>query len=664
MDDETYAKHLEEYNTRLIELRNVAKGKLGDKSAFIAIAYETGVVDQDFVKKATGSILKCEGNSDFVMICLIRLLFLDENKFSDAKIQQQIRESKEHICHALSAFPFWPVTDEKPTQNVDKIVFWSENHIFMTLSCAYLYNQYCQSRPSTTTASEGLPVLDSNAAIVNSIFLKYLDIHLDNRFNGVYEVNSHVYLPYTMSALLNIFDFASDLNVREKAARLINRIVYHVMLCTDPLHGVANLSASARAFDRTRLRNFGHNINQLVNLTVGKSQDEVDTSQLADFLAYSSWRPSKEAYEALYFVGFVRGLKLSHTLEELSTIYGCNAFSTEKKDENVPLYWSAGLITHPAMIRKTREYQRRKHLGNNTHLWPLALSCLSDNCIQGTSETYHMFSLGQQYLGIKLNVFKNPRQGLLLSSFDLYNAHLSGFQQLPWMANISGVPVWTQAGTGKEGIMKFGLHNTHSPAVQQRDGLLVATYITPKTLGNSLITGALFPFSVRLFWPRPYFEGEELNEQLVEHINFGNEQGRLVVNGTYPSSSLFRFLRRADFLNGMLWMVGRVRGCYIGVLCTAETEMDASSSHDATIQPLSQDAKRTIPRRICKAIQHSWVVVVATSEEYPDISSFIRDRLSNIVISEEVGNIYKIIVKDGVNHIDYTLNTKPLPKKK
>jgi hypothetical protein len=75
--------------------------------------------------------------------------------------------------------------------------------------------------------------------------LQYLDVHLHALFGkGVYEVLSHVYLPLTLSALLNLYDFAENETLKKKAEELVDRIVYLVMLCSDPLSGIATFTGT------------------------------------------------------------------------------------------------------------------------------------------------------------------------------------------------------------------------------------------------------------------------------------------------------------------------------------------------------------------------------------------------------------------------------------
>lgn len=443
----TSPSYLAEYESRLAALRAACLLRRNDKNTFNVIAYETGEVFEGFVERGLEKISKLEGDSDFTMIVFIRLLYLNEQKFPE-HIQCNIRSAKERICQALAKFPFWPASDEPQSRDINQLVFWSENHLFMTLGSAYLFYQYYY------TSLQSYP--PNYSVFVEDTFHRYLAVHQHKLFNGVYEVNSHVYLPYTMSALLNLVDFASEREIQGMAEHTVDGIVQHLMLCADPLQGVANLSASARAFSRTRQRNFGHNINQLMNLMAGLSADPLDASQLTDYLLTTSWRPKEDAFQALHYNGFVGMMPISHDLEDMNEIFGYDVFACEgsgksKKgkgqvDELVPLMWSAGLIVHPAFVSKTRSYQRRKHLTKNTHLWPLASSWLSDDFFDSTMLKYTHFSCGQLYTNMHLNVYKEPAEGLVLTSFEMYNVHNAGFQQLPWIANVCGIPVWTQSG--------------------------------------------------------------------------------------------------------------------------------------------------------------------------------------------------------------------------
>jgi hypothetical protein len=105
----------------------------------------------------------------------------------------------------------------------------------------------------------------------------------------------------------------------------------------------------------------------------------------------------------------------------------------------------------------------------------------------------------------------------------------------------------------------------------------------------------------------------------------------------------------------MHWSVGRVRNGFIGILCTAPTRWDVRDCKDAILQPRRVDPKVHIPRRICDAKQHSWIVIVGTIGQYSSLTAFI-ERLQKVVISEEIGSMYEVIVQDGDTRIEYSMD--------
>lgn len=64
----------------------------------------------------------------------------------------------------------------------------------------------------------------------------------------------------------------------------------------------------------------------------------------------------------------------------------------------------------------------------------------------------------------------------MLSSFEAYNVGLCGYQQNPWMANVSGVGVWSGSGKMKK-LNIFEIANLYGPHVSQKGRLLVAAYV-------------------------------------------------------------------------------------------------------------------------------------------------------------------------------------------
>lgn len=135
---------------------------------------------------------------------------------------------------------------------------------------------------------------------------------------------------------------------------------------------------------------------------------------------------------------------------------------------------SAGLVAHPSFIDRTKWFQHAFSLDKQIHL--RALSYLPSTVSQLFMSSMSHWSKGQNYTGIDLNLYKAPG-GLMLSSFEAYNAGLCGYQQMPWVANIAGVGLWSGSGNMSK-LSMFDIANLFGPHVSQKRKILVAAYVS------------------------------------------------------------------------------------------------------------------------------------------------------------------------------------------
>ena len=221
-----------------------------------------GTVDMASLKGDMDEVTRRGGKSDFSLIKLIRLLFtepptslsptaipspaqegrpetvldalLRESEAADADYRTRgttLQDAKVEIDFILSTFAFWVDADDTKEEFHD-IVFWSENHTFMYLSSAHLFRARAEAN--------GLAHRDPSGRW-DRLLKHYLKAHL--QFQGVYEVLSHVYLPYTMCALMNLYDFSSDEAIRDDAKKLLDVILRQILVCSSD-SGVANLTGN------------------------------------------------------------------------------------------------------------------------------------------------------------------------------------------------------------------------------------------------------------------------------------------------------------------------------------------------------------------------------------------------------------------------------------
>mmetsp|Transcript_846 Transcript_846/g.952 ORF Transcript_846/g.952 Transcript_846/m.952 type:complete len:330 (+) Transcript_846:57-1046(+) len=299
--------------------------------------------------------------------------------------------------------------------------------------------------------------------------------------------------------------------------------------------------------------------------------------------------------------------------------------------EVTPLQWSAGLIFHPQCVKDTLEYFYGKDLKKSRSLWPLIF--IPKFLAKILSKYYFHFSAGQSYADVVLNVFKRSG-GLCLTSFERFSHGTAGYQQLPWMANIGGVGVWSQSGSDR-------FTNTHSPYVSQRGGLLTAAYVSPPILspaccyGGKSCIGAILGTDSRVFWP----EGAGLFDEIIyddiikiHDESFGCKGGdsRIIPSGQ--------------------WWMGRRGEAMIGLMCTQRSYRDDSKSSDALIQASPEVARIHIPRRVCKELQCSWIIYVDTTRTFKSLRTML-EYCRTIKYNERLGNkseVYQIKVRgDG-----------------
>lgn len=131
-------------------------------------------------------------------------------------------------------------------------------------------------------------------------------------------------------------------------------------------------------------------------------------------------------------------------------------------------------MTHPDFIDRTKRFQKKHDLVHHPHLKPLAF--LPSFAAESFMTSMSHWARGQNYTGINLSLYKAPG-GLMLSCFEGYNVGFCGYQQLPWIANIDGLGVWSQSGKSSKKLGYFDVTNIYSPSVSQSKRLLVASYV-------------------------------------------------------------------------------------------------------------------------------------------------------------------------------------------
>lgn len=488
----------------------------------------------------------------------------------------------------------------------------------------------------------------SGAALEEALLHSYINSHV--QFGGMFELNSHVYIPYTMTALLNLIDFSEDVELVRLATLLMEATLKPMLLCTSDKN-VCSLAAGARAFPRTRCRVHGHNVNQVLNFLVGSSPDNLWVSPITDFLATTSWRPSADLLSYHSFSGRVQ-YRASPTLDDLKSI-----FPGIPELEKVPFYWSAGLLVHPDFVSLTKQYISLKRMQNNETLWPLKL--ISSGMASPLASWLDRLSKGQIYSDVMFNAYKRI-EGLCMSSFEGFNVGKAGFQQLPWIVNLDGIGVWSESGSIGDILAGFMMTNTYSPNVVQKGGVLVCSYAAPFSFQS--IFGLSSKAWAHIVWPSQLFDKQRTYEEVSSSAETAKKEWLSCSGTTKPA-------KRCS------WRVASRNQCYIGVGCFQESYILPTSDGDDDVSPPTVNNKKpknkvgvqifyegdnfTIASRIVsKDKYNTFVVVVANHEEFNSDFDAFASRCLSITCCKVLDSHKKNLTVQIVDPHEGTINVE------
>jgi hypothetical protein len=439
-----------------------------DKQALPILAVE-GIEDQSLADEQITSY-ESSDNADFSLITLIRLLYLTDDY--DTKIEASI---------AGSGVPMWVENGE------EVYIYWSENHMIQWMSSHWLWNQYM-----------GL----AQDADFEARLLHFLDVKIDY---GYYEFLSPTYFPYTMSALLNLVDFATDQVIQSKAKSAVDRLLTEALLVTN------DMGTFYPAAGRTKTGKYigrGGDHHQIVSILTGLGDTPTTASKGAAYLATSS----------IDMAAVIESRNASEDLEWTNghNLTGDGVHSGMSRKERTLFQWSAGGYFHPDGWSDTfytiDEYELENHD---------AFSGASALQVAGKDIT-KSFTSGSNISKLKINIFKDD--SVVLTSLEKHYGGKVGYQAWPWVATIEDIAVWTQSGKNKTDWTNRDsqIANAHLPKVIQDGNLVTVTYWPDSIIGSG-IADTFFDAldtEVALYWPSEEFDEEaEVGRWIVGRKN-------------------------------------------------------------------------------------------------------------------------------------------------
>jgi hypothetical protein len=177
--------------------------------------------------------------SDFVLHGILRLLYMLETRYSNVG-SSQLQVSNTFLERARTTVLNFKYFPDEP--GIDSLCTWTENHYILFTSAAYLAGQLYSEDIFLNSYETGRQKVDLNRKRI----LRWLDLRFRTGFS---EWLSHVYYDEDLTALLSLYDFAKDEEIRSKAEKVIHLLLLDMAL--NSFRGVFG-STHGRAYENTK----------------------------------------------------------------------------------------------------------------------------------------------------------------------------------------------------------------------------------------------------------------------------------------------------------------------------------------------------------------------------------------------------------------------------
>lgn len=378
------------------------------------------------------ALIPTKSTFDFDLVKLIRVLCLTNGTY-DSK-----------IFPAIDTIPYWLTKNEK------LYGYWSENHMIMWMSSNWLLHE------------------KFGKAIDGELDYR-LRHYLRNKVNyGFYEFFSSTYAPYCLSGLLNLADFAQDVEIKSLATQAAVILLKDMLMLTND-KGVFYPTAGRNYYGKYTTP-YGQNHNDLIYLLTGKGPAPTQASHSGAFLATSSlfidsisdsWSPR---LDTLYPIG--------HTLTD-----GFVINQNLNTRDRILFQWSSGAYLHPLVAKESLKLMKDSNLLDHVDFTDFkSYSFIDTNDAPMVAEYASYGSKSSVICGQDAVIFK--RNGVVLSSVKDFWKGKMGYQSFPCVATVGTTPVLTASGKiNKTWENRASLNaNEHLPNVLQKSNIAMLMY--------------------------------------------------------------------------------------------------------------------------------------------------------------------------------------------
>jgi len=221
--------------------------------------------------------------SDFVLHGILRLLYqFDGNQKSEIENRPLLninhfpsQKLLERAKVTTLGFKYFP-----NELGIDSLCTWTENHYILFASAAYLAGQLYPEKVFTNSGETGQQKVELNRKRI----LRWLDLRFRTGFS---EWLSHVYYDEDLTALLSLYDFAEDEEIRRKAEMVIDLLLLDMAL--NSFKGVFG-STHGRAYENTKKWASNEGTTDTMKLLFGMGVYSAFDNMSAPAIALSGYR--------------------------------------------------------------------------------------------------------------------------------------------------------------------------------------------------------------------------------------------------------------------------------------------------------------------------------------------------------------------------------------
>ena len=387
------------------------------------------------------------------------------------------------IIAAFDNYRYWPTDPGE-----DEMIFWSENHMICYLSTQYLVEQW-RSQPKANRKTR------KSKSRARGRILAFLQLKARH---GFFEFNSTNYICFTLSALLNLLDFADDEEITSLAKDCTDRLVAGILAFALPLGDF--FSVTGRGYLKHRFQGNGFDINAVIWLLTGAGSTVPMMKSTASFLATSKY--TLNIPESTVRQWWLKPSPKWHIGEPLLSMVDQIRSNPHLEDELdfVPFLWSMGAYFHPETIHHTLTFIEHtsslpgtKSLWTHHHLRALRhLRLLGTSALSFLAEKLKLLIIGSSLTNQTINVFKN--RNVLLSTVQSCESGCVGYQKVRILCLVQCCafvkPVFSAVANDR-------CHGSQSLAPSQFGQAVESPQVRPIITNWCLMPHSLLPYNIK-----------------------------------------------------------------------------------------------------------------------------------------------------------------------